>query len=177
MKNFVVFCAFLAVTSLSLPSEAEMGHHGGFDATFTTGVSIGTDGRTGGVPAFFRLSHERVFLALEASLVAPYGIGVNLLMYVYNGPRISVHIIDPGVFYSWGGMEISAPSMPRAFDISAGAGMEVHVTDQVAITLDWRVFLPNPARVIPDYADFGLRAFGEALKGGQVCLGAQLVLY
>jgi hypothetical protein len=175
-KIALMFVAFMAVTALSSSARAELGHHGGFDATFTAAVGVGTDGRTGGIPAFFRFSHERSFVGLEASFVAPYGVGANLLFYVYNGPRISVHIIDPGVFYSWGS-EISAPSMPREFDISAGLGAEVHINSWLAVTLDWRVFLPDPFHIIPAYADYGLRSFGEAVKGGELWLGIQFVLY
>lgn len=177
MRKIVLFGVFLAVTSLPLPAKAEFGHHGGFDAAFTACIGLGTDMATGSVPAFFRFSHERVFIGLETSIVFPYGFGANFLMYVYNGPRVGVHILDPGIFYSWGEKEISAPEMPRAFDITAGAGVEVHINDWLAVTVDWRVFLPNPFRVMPDYADYGLRAFGEALKGGQLWLGIQLVLY
>lgn len=130
MKKIVMLGVFVVATLFSLPSEAEWGHHGGLDISFATGVSVGTDGRTGVIPVLFRLSHERVMLGLELNTMIPYGIGANLLMYVYNGHRVSVHILDPGIFYSWAdGLEISAPTMPRAFDITAGAGAEVHVTD------------------------------------------------
>lgn len=181
MKKFVVFAAFgvfLAATSLSLPAEAEWGQHGGLDISFATGVNIGTDGRTGGIPAMFRFVHERVMLGLELNVMVPYGIGANVLFYVYNGPRFAIHVIDPGVFYSWAdGLEISAPSMPRALDISAGLGAEIRVNDWLAVTVDWRTYLANPFRVMSDYADYGIRSFIESLKGGQLCVGLSLALY
>jgi hypothetical protein len=178
MRKKSVFMVFLMVTSLSLPSEAETGHHGGFDAAFAVAAGVGTDGRSGSFPVLLRLSHERVMVGVEASFVTPFGVGLNALFYVYNGPRFAIHIIDPGIFYSLGeGFEISSPTMPRAFDISAGAGAEVRINDWLAVTLDWRVYLPDPFRVIPAYADYGFRAFLESVKGGQLWLGVSLTLY
>lgn len=179
MRETVVMVVFVVAISFASPSEAEWGHHGdgGMDISFMTGVTIGTNGQSGGIPVAFRFAYERVMLGAELNLIAPYGIGANVLFYVYNGPRFSAHIFDPGIFYSWGSMEISVPTMPRAFDISAGAGVEVHIADWLTVTLDWRVFLPNPFRVMPDYADYGLRAFGEALKGGQLWFGVQLSIF
>jgi len=86
---FVAFVAFVAVTSLSSPAQAEWGTHGGFDATFTT---ASTSARTGG-PGVRRSSvlAREVLVGLEASLMVPYGVGANLLFYVYNGPRSRAH--------------------------------------------------------------------------------------
>jgi hypothetical protein len=177
MRKIVVFGVFLAVTSLSLPAQAEMGHWGGMDISIAAGISLGTDGETGGIPITFRVAHQRVMLGIEVRMITPYGIGASALFYVYNGRYFAFHIFDPGVFYSFASMEISAPEISRAIDISAGAGVEIRPAEWMAITLDWRIFLPNPFSVIPDYSGFGEFGFVDAVKGGQVCVEISFVLF
>lgn len=143
-----------------------------FECLLIAGIGINTGMATHGTfYGAFRIRYlERIPLALEVNVILPYGIGANLLFYFYHDNRIAVHFIDFGIFYSWRG-EMSAPWMPRNYDMTVGAGIEVMIARNLAITFDWRVFLPNPPHVIPYYADWAISAFSEAAKGGELWLG------
>lgn len=144
----------------------------GFECTLVAGFGFNTGSADHGTfLGAFRISYlERIPLALEVSFVLPYGIGTNLLLYLYHGDRVNIHFIDFGIFYSWW-RDMSSTWIPREFDLTVGCGLEVKVSEGLMITLDWRVFLADPFHVLPNYADFGLRAYGEATKGGELWFG------
>jgi opacity protein-like surface antigen len=108
-------------------------------------------------------------LALEISAVIPYGIGANLLTDVIQTDRVRVHLFDIGIFWN-AYMPVSVSRIKRDFDLTLGAGIDVRVKDSWSLSLDYRMFLPNPVTVLPAYADFALPIYTEALRGGQLWL-------
>lgn len=181
MKRIAVVLFCLTVLSFSSVSFAEEGapfiSRDGFEMQFIN--AVGTNLKDPEYCSVFwalRLSYlERVPLVLEMNAVLPFGIGTNLLIYVYRDENVRVHLIDPGIFYSWLG-DLSSRWMPRSFDITFGAGVEVRVRPRVSITLDWRIFMPNPAEVIPNYADWGILSYEEAAWGGELWIGVSYTL-
>ncbi len=110
-------------------------------------------------------------LTLEINAVIPCGFGVNLLFDVFRSDRLRVHLLDLGVF--WNAFKpVSVQRLHRQFDLTAGLGVDVRVWRTLSVSADWRVFLPNPMTTLPDYADFALPMYREALKGGQLWIGA-----
>ncbi len=110
-------------------------------------------------------------LVLEVSAVIPYGLGFNVLTDIVQTDRVRVHLFDLGVFWN-AYMPVSVQRIKRDFDITLGAGVDVRVKDRWSLSLDYRLFLPNPITTLPEYADFALPVYGEALRGGQLWLSA-----
>lgn len=177
MKKLIVFAVWLFVFIGPDIAVAEIGPRG-FDVNLIVGVGTSTDENVRITePMVFRFTYlDRLAFGLEVGFIMPYGFGTNLLIYVYRDNRIALHIFDPGIFWSVG-PEISAPYLPRAFDITVGAGIEIRINEFLSIIADWRVFFPDPFRVVPDYADFGIRAYLDAVKGGELWVGVSFTLY
>ncbi len=110
-------------------------------------------------------------LVLEVSAVIPYGLGLNVLTDVVQTDRVRVHLFDLGVFWN-AYMPVSVQRIRRDFDITLGAGVDIRLKDAWSLSLDYRLFLPNPITTLPVYADFAMPIYGEALRGGQLWLSA-----
>ena len=108
-------------------------------------------------------------LVLEANM-ATYGLGVNLLIDVFHYKRLRVHVLDLGIFWNTFA-SLSARQVRRSWDVTFGAGLEIELTKNWRATLDWRVFLPNPAQLVGDYGDFARPIFTEVVVGGQTWFG------
>ncbi|MEA3272563.1 MAG: hypothetical protein U9P90_02745 [Patescibacteria group bacterium] len=182
MKHIVVVLVCLSVLSFTFTSFAEEASapfvsQGGFEMSLVSGAGVNLkDLENCSVFWALRLSYlPRVPFALELNAVLPFGVGANLLIYAYRDDIVRVHLIDPGIFYSWFS-DISAEWMSRELDITMGAGIEVRVHPRLFVTLDWRVFLPNPAEVAPKYAEWGLLSYEEAAWGGELWIGASYIL-
>lgn len=110
-------------------------------------------------------------LALEISSVVPYGLGANLLFDVVQTDRIRVHLFDLGFFWNaW--KPVVVQRLKRSVDLTVGLGLDVRIKDSWSVSADWRVFMPNPWTTLPAYSEFALPMYEEALKGGQLWLGA-----
>ena len=106
-------------------------------------------------------------LRLEISGVIPNGMGINLLLDVFQYQRVRVHLLDPGVFWNLG-KPVTAAHLPRKMDLTVGAGCDVKLVGNWSVALNWRWFIPNPITVIPDYDSFSYPAYREAARGGQL---------
>ncbi len=110
-------------------------------------------------------------VSLEISAVIPCGFGANLLFDVFQSDRVRVHLLDLGIF--WNAFKpVSVQRLHRDFDLTAGLGLDVRVWKTLSVSADWRVFLPNPATTLPNYADFAIPMYVEAARGGQLWIGA-----
>ncbi len=111
-------------------------------------------------------------LGLEFGFYAPWGVGANLLLDVYRSDRVRVHLLDPGVFYSWDQeLRIVRPDVERAVDITFGLGVEWQFADRWWLTVDCRMFLPEPTKTIGWYGDFARRIYANAAAGVQTWVG------
>jgi len=108
-------------------------------------------------------------LGLELSFVVPIGLGVNVTCDVYRNDRVRIHLVDPGIH--WNMVEpVSVSRVKRSWDLTLGAGLDVRLTDQLWLTVDWRTFLPDPT-IINKYGDWARPIYKEAALGGQLWLG------
>ncbi|MFH1047596.1 MAG: hypothetical protein V1738_04805 [Patescibacteria group bacterium] len=111
-------------------------------------------------------------LGLEFGFYAPWGVGANLLIDVYRTERWRVHLLDPGVFYVWEPrLNIVRTDVRRAVDITFGAGVEWQFAPQWWVTLDCRMYFPEPIRTIGWYGDFARRIYAASAAGVQTWLG------
>jgi len=163
-----------------LPAQADVGP---FQIRALGGIGgpvglIGYDGywRPSTAPLTLRLAgqlrlKEYTPLVLEISAVIPYGLGVNILTDIIQTDRVRVHLFDLGFFWN-AYMPVSVQRIKRSVDITLGAGVDVRIKDSWSVSLDYRLFLPDPISTLPAYADFALPIYAEALRGGQLWLSA-----
>jgi hypothetical protein len=112
------------------------------------------------------------FLGLEFGFYAPWGVGANLLLDVFRNDRLRVHLLDPGVFYAWDdSFRIVRPDVERAVDITFGAGVEWQFASRWWLTVDCRMFFPEPIRTIGWYGDFARRIYAQSAAGVQTWIG------
>jgi hypothetical protein len=81
----------------------------------------------------------RIFSAIDR------GIGAQGLIYVYQGKRVLVHVVDPGIqatgtVFSYN----NNTDVPRSLDMILGAGVQVKLKCDLALLIDWRVNLADP---------------------------------
>lgn len=124
------------------------------------------------VIAAARVRNEKVFVGLEMNLVAPVGMGMNMLFDVYRGDRFRVHIIDPGVFWNVR-QPLSVARVARTYDVTVGFGGEIFLDlrRRVSLTVDWRVYLPDPYGILTQFGGFARPIYKEAAQGGYVWVG------
>lgn len=107
---------------------------------------------------------------LELNFVAPGGLGANLLIDVVKFWRLRVHLIDPGIVWNLTG-PASVTRVKRDFDLTLGAGVDIRLNRELAVTVNWRMYFPDPFSVISRYGDFARPVYAEAAKGGQLWFG------
>lgn len=108
-------------------------------------------------------------LGLEANVVIPYGLGLNAFVDIIRLKKARTHI-SFGVFANLID-SVSVMQIDRQLDITTGIGTEIEITPQTRLTIDWRIFLPWPWQIIPEYGDFFRPFYQEAAKGGQIWVG------
>jgi hypothetical protein len=111
-------------------------------------------------------------LAVEASYVVAIGYGITGLVDVFHTDDVRVHL-DVGWFrQQWG--RLNVPQVPRDWDLAAGLGVEVNVSDSVRVTLDWRAYLPDPISLAYNMGYLARPIINESLTGGEAWLGIAL---
>lgn len=109
---------------------------------------------------------------LEAGVVLPNGAGVNLLLDAIRTENFRLHIADPGIFRNveqeWG---VSVSRLPRKWDLTFGSGADLQLCKGLWLTIDWRVFMPDPLKLKKDYVHLAGPFKRDAVKGGQAWLG------
>lgn len=109
--------------------------------------------------------------AIEFGYVPGSGYGANLLINMVSVGGFRLHLLDPGVFVN-AVSPVSVARMPRKIDVAFGAGAALAVSSRFELTLDWRVYLPDPVTGITKYANiYGTVYADEAVKGAQWRLG------
>lgn len=92
-----------------------------------------------------RLRFPQAWLGLEVFSALQYGVGFQGLVYVYQGPVVKVHVIDPGVLVTGSPFSyLGEKDVHRRVDLLLGAGVEVKLMCHLALTADWRVGIPDP---------------------------------
>ncbi len=117
----------------------------------------------------FRFARFSPF-GLELSFVAPGGLGATLLVDAVRTRYVRVHLIDPGVVWNLLG-PVSVGRVSRSADLVLGAGVDVFLTKDLTLTVNWRMYFPEPIGTISRYGDFARPIYAEAAKGGQLCFG------
>jgi hypothetical protein len=129
------------------------------------------------------LVHQtQAHLGLRVYSVLQYGVAAQLLPYVYQGDRVNLHIIDPGVLITGSPFaQLGDADIGRRVDILIGAGVEVKLTCHLALTADLRTAIPDPAVLARSCNDCGAKtrvdagaAVGNAFASTQLLLGLLL---
>lgn len=108
-------------------------------------------------------------LGLEANVVIPYGVGLNTFIDILRLGKTRTHV-SFGVFANLID-SVSVMNIDRRLDITTGVGTEIELAPKTRLTIDWRVFLPWPWEIIPQYGDFFRPFYQEAANGGQIWVG------
>ena len=182
MKNALLFGVFaLYCLEAEAPAEPAKFRPSGFEASSVgeAGCSWfeivdpteGSTTKTCGVHLAVRARHSRTPFGIEAGMILPHGLGATLILDVYRGDRFRIHAFDVGAFVPVFGRALSVTRIERSWDLTIGAGAEILVRPRVAVTVDWRIFLPNPSEILPIYGDFARLLYDEAGHGGQLWIG------
>lgn len=147
--------------------RASMALRGGLGTSFQGDASINVAARLE-YPAITSLS-------AEAFILVPYGVGVSMGVTGLKIKDFRLRLFDLGIFW---GREPTNAWVPHSWSIMLGAGLEWEIISNhrnqwpcVALTADYRSFLPDPSRVLPRYGDFGKEIYLSALREGQWILG------
>jgi|GEM_PF-3132916 hypothetical protein len=115
-----------------------------------------------------RVRHESTPLVLELNATFAYGYGANVLIDLVRTSRVRFYA-NLGVFRPEFG-RISASEISRELDLVFGMGAEIMAYKNLAVIVDWRVYLPDP-RLIRYYGEFYLPIARQCLKEGPLWLG------
>lgn len=121
-----------------------------------------------------RIRHHRTPFVFEQTIIIPHGMMSALLLDVWRAERWRLHL-DLGMFRPIAGQHLSATNINRSWDLVLGFGGEVLAYKRLAITVDWRMFFPDPTSVPQMYGDFVRPIYKDAQRGGQLWLGANWV--
>lgn len=107
---------------------------------------------------------------------APPGSFMGLIFIdAYQTENFRLRIFDVGLTYTashrGGTYPITVTRFNRNWDLTFGAGAEIKVTKKDWMTIDYRVFMPDPVMIETDYAALGRPYIDESLKGGLLCIG------
>lgn len=184
MSKFIT--AFLFVTSLLLISVSARAETPAFetDTVISLGGPVGllflnTQQKPSTQP-FVGYFAQRVrfprysMFGLEANLVLPSGVGSSLLLEVIQTESFRLHL-TPGVHWNVG-EPVSSSRFKRSWDLTLGLGAEIAIKDGLAMTVDYRVFMPDPFLMSQKLGYFARPVVDEALKGGMLCLGLSFKL-
>lgn len=182
----IVLCligAFLALTTRSAAAD-RYDFHRGFE--LQVGGSLGgsiievvdpsesSTSKRFALNAVARIRHPRTPFGFEQTLILPHGTMSAMLLDAWRADRWRAHL-DLGAFIPIGGRHMSAISVERSWDVVLGLGAEALVYKRLSVTVDWRVFLPDPTTIPQRYGDFVRPVYKEAQRGGQLWLGANWV--
>lgn len=154
--------------------EFQVGGSFGGSVVETFDPSEGSMSRTYALNAVARIRHRRTPFAFEQTIIIPHGTMSTLLIDTWRGDRWRVHL-DLGMFIPIAGHHVSAMDVDRSWDLVLGFGAEVLVYKRLAVTVDWRIFLPDPTSIPQVYGDFVRPIYQDAQRGGQLWLGTNWV--
>jgi hypothetical protein len=123
-----------------------------------------------------RFEIPKAYLGLDVFSLFQYGVGAQLLPYVYRSNRVAVHVIDLGFLVTGSPFDYLADKdIHRRIDILVGAGIEIKLTCHLAALVDWRVDIPGKFGscdrcVNGQKLDVG-REIGNAFAESQVFVG------
>ena len=168
LKPEFLLTALIILSATAHAAKPELQIGGGL------GGGLGRDTHRIGILCFgrFRLLPE-VPVAVEVSAYLPFGAGAGLVLDVYRNEYLRVHFLDLGVFVPFdASLRVMHPEVRRGWDFTVGAGIEwFDRANGIAITLDWRAFLPDPTTVPFHYGGFAKKFYIDALIGGQLWVG------
>lgn len=125
-----------------------------------------------------RLQFPKAFLGAQIFSQLQYGLGAQLLTYVYRGDRLKVHVGDPGVLFPLFGNYLTVRDVPRDWDLIVGAGAQYRLLCNLDLIADLRVDIPDPVKLANRdcVGKDGQRidtwnALGNALAGTQAFVG------
>lgn len=127
-----------------------------------------------------RVRFPKAWVGFEVFSALQYGVGFQTLFYPYQGRVVKLHIIDPGVLITGSPFHLLGDKdIQRRVDLLLGAGVEVKLTCHLALTVDWRVGIPNPVTLYNNKDCNGCnsqrididRAVGNAFASSQVFVG------
>lgn len=126
-----------------------------------------------------RFEIPAIYLGLDVGSLFQYGIYGNLLVYVYRGHRVRVHVLDPGFLVTGSPFKyISDSDIKRRVDLTLGVGVEVRLICHLDLIADWRVSVPDPGKLhdCNGQCDNGRslsasRAVGNAFSESQLYIG------
>jgi len=123
-----------------------------------------------GYPLMFRLRRlPEIPFGFQVSLLLPNGAGANIFIDAYRGERLRLHILDLGVFVPFSrDLRTVRPDIDRAFDLTAGLGLEYNFLLGGTLAVDWSVQLPNPLAIPFYYGGYATRIYLDSLIGSQL---------
>lgn len=111
------------------------------------------------------------FFGLELNMTLPATFGTGLLIEAIRTQHVRFHILELGI--SWYPMKpLSVARIKRRFDLYVGLGFDLRFWEGPRLAIEWRAYLPDPVYTITRMADFARPVYEEALKGGQLWIGA-----
>lgn len=144
-------------------------------SVFAAGNNLGEASPGRALPAVGYLAQRVGFpklttFSLEASALIPSGFGANLLIDAIHHPDFRLHLLDPGVHFN-----VFSPmreiNIKRSWDLSFGLGFSLRVTDAAWLTADYRMFIPDPIRVVKNYGSLIRETVNNLATEGTLCLG------
>jgi len=165
MKRLVIMALILMIPLVVRAAKwgFELTPFIGFDAKAYAGERQGND-----VLCSVRLRHARSLVGLELYSTLAHGYGAAVTVDAVRVWRLRF-TLDAGVF--WPVYEtMSVPDVPRSFDITFGAGLEVRLYRQLVAIFNWRAYFPDP-RLVGYYGDFSFPIYKRALKEAPWWLG------
>jgi hypothetical protein len=108
---------------------------------------------------------------LELSAVLPHGLGLTIKNRDLRLGRVSLHLLDVGVFYTVQ-EPVTVRRVERRWDVTAGLSAEVALSPRLYLTADARLFAPlDLYRVVVTYGDASRLIGEEILRGAQLWTG------
>ena len=113
--------------------------------------------------AGLRLHYLPWHLGAEGYTLFNHGWGGQVLFYPYQGKKVYAHV-NAGLIAD-AAAKLSTQDLPRAWDVTLGAGLEYRLFKHLSLVGDYRLAFPSPAFVVghngPVYAG-GRQLTGEA---------------
>lgn len=115
-------------------------------------------------------SHKYSGVGLELSYVPGHGYGANLLIDVVKTEGFRLHLLDLGIFRNqW--QPVTVSRLERSVDVTGGLGAEIKFANHSWLTIDGRVFVPDPLFLNKKYQFLARPYFDESLKGVMLWIG------
>lgn len=178
MRRCLALCAAVLVLCFAVVGNAAEAPKDGGHGFAVTPFSAAGGGFTGsgtllvGVRARL-LRHTPVGIELGTITGYPVIVGFNAsgLLYLVSVKSFRMHLnLGVAVLAS----PFTSPEVPRRTELTLGTGVELDLPFRkipLTATLDYRAFLPDPAKVPLYFGDYGAAIYREAFKGGQIWFG------